>query len=373
MLICPELSLEGCAGRLARLRQGMEKLGAGAAVLHEPDVIRWAVGCTSLHGWPAALIVTPDEAIAFLFASGESASIATELVLMQGIRRDRPVHHHKELAARAASLLASLGGNGKTVAIDTAGGPGWVVSGLAAAGAGMVDLADLLINLRRRKDADELAIIEHNVAIADLALGAAAEVVKPGATELDVYQAIREAVDAATGTSVAFGGDFMAGPGGGEAGGPPSTRMLAAGDSFVIDYFPNRGGYWADMCRTYPIGDPGSRLAEAMRVTTEALDLVEAIVRPGVPVVELDKALRAHQSSWDQSAGDYFHLTGHGVGLRPHEAPWIATDSDELFEVGDVLAVEPAAYLAELRGGVRIEDNYVVTEDGVRRLSQLRR
>ena len=57
----------------------------------------------------------------------------------------------------------------------------------------------------------------------------------------------------------------------------------------------------------------------------------------------------------------------------PHEAPWITTDSDEVFEVGDVLAIEPAAYSADLRGGVRVEDNYVVVEDGVRRLSRLRR
>jgi Xaa-Pro dipeptidase len=148
---------------------------------------------------------------------------------------------------------------------------------------------------------------------------------------------------------------------------------LVAGDSFVIDYFPTRGGYWADMCRTYPIGDPGPRLAEAIRVTSEALDLVETVVRPGVPVVELDRVLRAHQSNWEPSAGDYFHLTGHGIGLRPHEAPWIATDSDDVFVAGDVLAVEPAAYLGDLRGGVRIEDNYVVTEDGVRRLSRLQR
>jgi Xaa-Pro aminopeptidase len=127
------------------------------------------------------------------------------------------------------------------------------------------------------------------------------------------------------------------------------------------------------MCRTYPIGNPSRLLREAIRVTTETLDLVKDIVRPGVPVAELDRALRTHLSSWRAEAGDYFHLSGHGIGLRPHEAPWITTESDELFEAGDVLAIEPATYLHELRGGVRIEDNYVVTDNGVRRLSRLRR
>jgi Xaa-Pro aminopeptidase len=372
-LTCPDLSLAGCARRLERLRHGLRELGAGAAVLHEPDVIRWAVNGTSAHTWPAALIVTPDEAITLLFANSEPASIATRQVVMPGIRRDRPVQHNKELAAAAAPWLASLGRDGQPVGIDTLGAPGWIAGGLMTEGVGTVDIARLLISLRRRKDADELAIIEHNVAIADLALAAAGEAIRPGATELDVYQAIRKAVEAAAATSVDFGGDFMAGPGGGEGGGAPTTRVLAAGDSFVVDYFPHRGGYWADMCRTYPIGDPSPRLRDAIRVTNEALDLAETIIRPGVRVAELDAALRAHQSAWQPAAGDYFHLTGHGIGIRPHEAPWIVTDSDEVFEVGDVLAIEPAAYSADLRGGVRVEDNYVVVEDGVRRLSRLPR
>ncbi len=371
-LTCPDLSPEGCRHRLERLRLALEEIGAGATVLHEPDVIRWAVGCTSAHTWPAALIVTSDDAIALLFANGEPASIATEQVMMPGIRRDREVRHNEELAAAAAPWLASLTRDGRPVAIDTLGAPGWIAAGLMTAGAATVDIARLLIRLRRRKDADELAIIEHNVAIADLALAAAGEAIRPGVTELDVYHAIRDAVEAAAGTSVDFGGDFMAGPGGGEAGGPPTTRVLAAGDSFVVDYFPHRGGYWADMCRTYPIGDPSPRLRDAIRVTSEALDLAETI-RPGVRVADLDAALRAHQSAWQPAAGDYFHLTGHGIGIRPHEAPWIVTDSDEVFEVGDVLAIEPAAYSADLRGGVRVEDNYVVVEDSVRRLSRLRR
>jgi Xaa-Pro aminopeptidase len=149
--------------------------------------------------------------------------------------------------------------------------------------------------------------------------------------------------------------------------------VLAAGDSFVIDYFPHRGGYFADMCRTYPIGEPGQRLREAIRATAATLDVVEEVVRPGVPVADLDRALRARQSAWSAGAGDYFHLSGHGIGMRPHEAPWIVSAGDEVFEAGDVIAVEPGVYLADLRGGVRIEDNYVVVDDGVRRLSQLPR
>jgi Xaa-Pro aminopeptidase len=368
---CPELSPEGCARRLARLREAVRGLGAGAAILHEPDVIRWAIGATSPHGWPAALVVTPDEAVALLFGQSEPASIASRLVMMRGIRRDRAVRHNAELAAAAAPWLAAL--RGRPVAIDRFGAPGWIVAGLAAEGAAIVDVAPELIRLRRRKDPDELAVIAHNVAIADLALGAAGAAIRSGVTELDVYHAMIDAVEGAAGTSVDFGGDFMAGPGGGETGGRPTMRVLEAGDAYVVDYFPFRGGYWGDMCRTYPIGDPSPRLRDALRVTSAALDLAETIVRPGVPVVELDRALRAHQSAWDARAGDYFHLTGHGIGLRPHEAPWIATDGDEVFAVGDVLAIEPAVYADDLRGGVRIEDNYVVEAHGLRRLSQLDR
>src|SRR5690606_14757059 len=135
--------------------------------------------------------------------------------------------------------------------------------------------------------------------IAEIGLAAAGAAIRPGVTELDVYRAIRDAVEMAAGTSVEFGGDFMAGPGGGEKGGPPSLRVLAAGDTFVVDYFPRRGGYWADLCRTFPIGEPSPRIRDALRVTEEALELVETIVRPGVRVAAPDAALRAHQTAWD--------------------------------------------------------------------------
>jgi Xaa-Pro aminopeptidase len=193
-------------------------------------------------------------------------------------------------------------------------------------------------------------------------------------TEIDVHLAMTRAVNELAGTSAPFGGDFMSGPGGGEKGGPPSAHVLEAGEAFVIDFWPWRGGYFSDMCRTYSVGKPSAALRAAVRHTIDCLQAVEKSVKPGVRAADVDAEIRAFLRSKPELGGDAFrHIAGHGLGIAPHEAPWIITESTDEFRVGDVITLEPGMYAEILRGGARTEDSYLVTADGLRNLCKFPR
>ena len=98
---------------------------------------------------------------------------------------------------------------------------------------------------------------------------------------------------------------------------------------------------------------------------------VPEMVKPGASAVEfwhrLDARIREHPHC---SQEGLIHHSGHGVGLRPHEAPDLNRDREGLFEVGDVFSCEPGAYSEELRVGIRLENTFLLTEDGVENLSE---
>jgi Xaa-Pro dipeptidase len=359
--------------RLERLRSVMAAKDVSVAVLHESFAVHHAAGATSMHGWPSALVVSPDRAVAGFFATGEQEAGVDEQIVLRGIRADRPVDHAGELAEAVrpvlTSALAAAATNTVGLELDTA--PHWLTRffKMLPERPHLIDLRHELVGLRRPKDPDELGVIRFNVAICEAAYQAALETVRPGVTELDVFAAIRSAAEDVAGTSVPLGGDFAAGPGGGERGGPPSRRLLEEGDSFVIDIWPSLGGYWADMARTLPVGKASPELRRAIELTNEALDLGAAKLEPGARAADVDRAMRGFLGEQvDLGGGDYFNLSGHGLGLAPHEAPWILSDSEDTIQVGDVVTLEPGLYGASLRGGVRTEDNYLVREDGLENL-----
>jgi Xaa-Pro dipeptidase len=161
---------------------------------------------------------------------------------------------------------------------------------------------------------------------------------------------------------MAFSPIVVAGPNAASPHATPSDRPIGAGETIVVDCGATVGGYVADITRTFAIGalEPElARVYEAVRVANEA---GRAAAGPGVPAEEVDRAARAVIE--EAGYGEYFfHRTGHGLGLEVHEPPYIVAGNERSLEPGMTFTVEPGVYLPG-RGGVRIEDDVVVTSGG---------
>lgn len=228
-----------------------------------------------------------------------------------------------------------------------------------------VDIEPLVWQMRRRKDADELAMIRRAIACNDAMYQRARHLVRPGLSELDLYCQLHAAgVEAAGEPLMALGNDFQCA----SPGGPPRPRKAEAGELWILDLGPCVQGYYADSCRTFSVDgtvSPAQRLA--WQTIVDTLDMVEQTVRPGV------SARALYQEAMTQlhvpGLGHCFHHLGHGFGLTPHEGPHLNDRWDDVFEEGDVFTAEPGLYDPVLKAGIRLEQNYLVTASGIERLT----
>jgi Xaa-Pro aminopeptidase len=142
----------------------------------------------------------------------------------------------------------------------------------------------------------------------------------------------------------------------------PADVPIARGTLVTLDIGARLDGYCSDCTRTWATGDLPDDLAEAYELVRRAQAEALAAVRPGPEGREIDAVARDIIEA--AGHGEHFgHGLGHGVGLEVHEGPRLSRTSDARLVAGNVVTVEPGVYLPG-RGGVRIEDLVVVTEDG---------
>jgi Xaa-Pro aminopeptidase len=154
----------------------------------------------------------------------------------------------------------------------------------------------------------------------------------------------------------------------GERGGLPRDRRIEAGELYILDLGPAYRGYFADNCRALAVNrDPTREQRRCCEQVAASFKIVEEMVKPGVRCRDLYAAVKAHLGQSKPWVFD--HHLGHGIGLFPHEAPHLNPSWDDTFEEGEVIAVEPGLYGPELRAGVRLENNYLITKTGVELLS----
>jgi Xaa-Pro aminopeptidase len=223
-------------------------------------------------------------------------------------------------------------------------------------------------------DSEVATLREAAVRMAGVA-DAAFRSIKPGVTERDVAGVIETAMRAAGYERLAFDTIVASGPNAALPHYRAGTRVLTAGDLVVLDFGGVLDGYCSDLTRTISVGAP---TPDALRLYTAVRDAQQtaiAAVRPGVPATSIDAAARDLLAS--RGLGQAFgHGTGHGLGLDVHEEPRIGpprshTASVQL-EPGMVFTIEPGAYLPGM-GGVRIEDDVLVTGDGCEVLTSVTR
>lgn len=240
-----------------------------------------------------------------------------------------------------------------------------------APGCRLVMAEDVLADLRMRKDGRELDMMRSAVAVTEQALQATINQVEVGTTEREVASKLRMELLQAGGDAMAFSPIVVAGPNAALPHATPSDRPIQAGETIILDCGASIGGYAADITRTFVIGELGPELARVYEVVRAANRAGRAAVRPDVPAEEIDQAAR--EVIEDAGYGEYFiHRTGHGLGLETHEPPYIVAGNRQALRPGMTFTVEPGIYLAG-RGGVRIEDDVLVTEGGAESLTNFTR
>ena len=153
--------------------------------------------------------------------------------------------------------------------------------------------------------------------------------------------------------------------------GVASEKLIETGDLVTLDFGCYYQGYVSDMTRTIAVGEPIDQLKEIHDVVLQAQLLVSAAAGPGKTGVELDKIARDYIAS--KGYGEYFtHSTGHGIGLEIHEAPNVSRLATQAFVPGNVITNEPGIYIPGV-GGVRIEDDIIITPTGGEVIQQIPR
>lgn len=225
-----------------------------------------------------------------------------------------------------------------------------------------------LAPLRRRKDPDEIRLIETAQGMAERALSRLLREPLMGKTEREIASRLmdlrlEEGFDS-VGSGIVASGSHTASP-----HSVNGERKLAKGDVLMFDIGGLYRGYRADFTRTFALGAVPDGFSQIYQIVLEAHLAGKKAACAGIPASEVDHAAR--QVIEKAGYGAFFtHRLGHGIGLDIHEAPFITGNNPQPLEIGNVFSCEPGIYLPG-RFGVRIEDLLVIGKDGARSLNTL--
>jgi Xaa-Pro aminopeptidase len=235
---------------------------------------------------------------------------------------------------------------------------------LRAGGLDLVPRTGLVEQLRAVKDEGELETFRRACAITDRMFERlVSEVPFVGRPERDVAWDITRLYHEEGADEPAFEAIVGSGPTGARPHARAGDKIIESGELVVIDTGANVGGYVSDYTRTLSTGELDGEMREAYDVVLAAQQAALDAIRAGESGVDVDAAARGVIEG-SAFAGAFGHGLGHGLGLDVHEAPRLSTESSDTLAAGNLVTVEPGVYL-EGRFGIRIEDDVIVTEDGI--------
>jgi Xaa-Pro dipeptidase len=242
----------------------------------------------------------------------------------------------------------------------------------AAPRARFINAEECIATLRMYKSADEIDAMRKAVDIAQRALQATLPQIKIGRTERQIAsELVIKLFEYGSEPKLPFFPIVSAGPNSANPHATPTDRLLQNGDLLVIDWGASYRGYYSDITRTFAVGEVESELTQIAKIVTEANAAGRNTAGPAIPAAKVDEAARGIITNYGYA--QYFtHRTGHGLGLEGHEEPYIRDDNLLQLEPGMTFTIEPGIYLPE-RGGVRVEDDVVITSTGADCLTNLPR
>jgi Xaa-Pro aminopeptidase len=340
--------------RVDRLRLSFSSLGADAYLVTNPPNIRYLCGFTGSAG-----TILVESLRSTLFTDSRYTFQAREEVRDSGIH----IAKHGLIGSVCAALRKR---RGRT---RVAYSPAQVTVAQKSAlqhGAGSrvrwVDGRVAIEKLRAVKDAVELATMgEAAVLISDVFRGVL-RAIKPGISELELAGEIEYGMKRRGAEGPSFETIVASGPRSAWAHARPSAKLLRKDELVVLDQGAILRGYCSDMTRTVFLGRSPAKVRRLYDAVLEAQEAAKAAIRPGVTAGRVDAAARGVLRR--RGLARYFtHSTGHGLGIEVHEMPRLGRGDETVLEEGMVVTVEPGVYVKGF-GGVRIEDNVVVTAGG---------
>jgi Xaa-Pro aminopeptidase len=358
-----DIDVAACRARQRRVLAVMERLRLDLVIVTQNQHVQYLVG--PRYEWtfsPAAALSADGHMVLIAPAQPDSAVAADDVLVYEAksfstLRNDQ---RHKSSEVLSAALGKRPAPRRLGVEFSSFGPE------LASRfNAELVDIEPELYMLRRRKDPDELARLRKAIAGTAAMHRRARETIRPGVNELDVFDelqaaAVREYGEMLTGT----GNDYASGV----KGGHPRDRKIEAGELYILDLGPAFRGYFADNTRVTAVDrHPTDEQLKAWEHILPVFSMIERSVKPGKSCRELFQ--EAYEWLNQAKPWVFEHHLGHGIGLFPHEAPHLNPCWDDTFQAGEVFAVEPGLYGEGLRAGIRLENNYLVTETGVELLT----
>ncbi len=329
--------------RIARLRNLLEE----PLLVTNPVNVLYLTGLDSSN---VALLVEPDRARLF-----------TDFRYIESARAIEGVEAVQTMRSLIGWLAEELNGR---FGFEASVLPWTFAEQLREGGLDLVPRTGLVEQLRAVKDEGELEAFRRACAITDRMFERLVSEVKfVGRRERDVAWDITRLYHEEGADEPAFESIVGSGPTGALPHARAGDRVIESGELVVVDTGCRVGGYVSDYTRTLATGELDAELSEAYDVVLAAQQAGLEAIRAGVTGKDADATARAVIDG-SPFAGAFGHGLGHGLGLDVHEAPRLSTESSDTFAAGNVVTVEPGVYLPG-RFGIRIEDDVVVTDDGI--------
>ncbi len=356
-------TVAGCRSRQRRVLELMQQQRLDMVIVTQHEHVQWLAGPRFYWTFAPVAALSADGHVTLVAPAVTYRDAAADKVVGYPSNQFSTLRNDQRQASSAA-LIDALAGRAKPkrIGVEFSSFPQHLAVPLAAE---LVDIEPALYRLRRRKDPDELARLQTAIDATGKMYARGREIIRHGINELEVFNQLQGvAVEHFGEMMTATGNDYQSGT----RGGPPRDRQAEDGELYILDLGPAYQGYFADNCRAVAVnGRPTDDQSRACAKISEVFTMIERTVKPGVRCQEVFNAAQAILDEYRPGAFD--HHLGHGIGLYPHEAPHLNPTWDDTFEVGDVFTAEPGLYGPELRAGIRLENDYLVTENGVRLLS----
>ena len=343
--------------RVHRLREKLADRGLKAMLISNPVNRRYLSGFTGSSGY---VLVTEQESwllTDFRYMEQAPAQAPGFQVVDHGTS---PMDTIRELLSAAGH--GRLGFEQEFVVFSD-----YTAWSESLSGTELVPVSGVVEELRVIKDAQEIAVMQEAAELADATFAHIIGLLKPGMVESDIALEMEVFMRSRGATSSSFDTIVASGERSALPHGVASSRVIGNNEFVKLDFGAYYHGYCSDLTRTVVVGQPTDRHKEIYSIVLEAQMHALDQIRPGMTGFEADALTRDIITRYGY--GDNFgHGTGHGLGMEIHEAPRLSRLSQTVLTPGMTVTVEPGIYLPGF-GGVRIEDDIVITDNGIKILT----